>query len=72
MTTAEAMTHISEKIIPQLQEFGIESFVFAGYVRDGDGKVSRVTMGAPGAHPAYADGLKNLGVMMAAWGHGDL
>jgi hypothetical protein len=72
MTAEEQAQHIAEKILPQLQEIGIEAFVLAGYASDGDGKVHKVTLGVEGSNPAYADGLRTLAVLTGRWGKGEL
>lgn len=72
MDAAQAAQHIQEKIMPQLAEFGVEAFMVCGYLKDGDGKIHRVTFGYDGDHPAYADGLRPMQIMAAQWGAGKL
>lgn len=72
MTTAEICKGISEKIGPQLQEYGLESFLLVGYVRDGDGKVHKIQLNAHGDNPAYADGLRGMQSAANHWGAGQL
>lgn len=72
MTAQEVGKEIQDRIVPQLRELGIEAFVLTGYLSDGDGKVSRVTLGTSGDNPAYDDGLRKMLVLGNAWGAGQL
>lgn len=72
MTPPEVCKEVGDRIVPQLQELGLVSFLLVGYAEDGNGKVSKVTMGLPGNNPAYADGLRNMQALADRWGRGEL
>jgi hypothetical protein len=72
MTAQDAARHVQEYIAPRLNELGMEAFVITGYLRDGEGKVQRVTFGTSGGNAAYDDGLRPMQVMSARWGTGQL
>lgn len=73
MTIQEVTQQIAMKLGPVMEELGVESFLLAGYVRDGDGKVSRVTMGGNSkTNAACNDGLRNLHELANRWGAGQL
>lgn len=72
MTASEICQHLSAKIGPQLEEFGVESFLMLAIVRDTDGKVSKVSIGADGSNPAYADSLARMKNLAQHWGRGEL
>lgn len=72
MTAQEVGKQINERVVPMLSELGVEAFVMAAYVKDGDGKVTRVTFGAPSDNPAYDDGLRNIITLANQWGAGQL
>jgi hypothetical protein len=72
MTAQEQVQAFSERIRPHLEELGVEAFVMCAYMKDGEGKVSRVTLGGNPGNPAYEDGLRTLQVLMAKWGQGQL
>lgn len=73
MTAQDKIKAFAERIQPQLEELGIEAFVLAGYMKDSDGKITRITYGgAPPNEPAYEDGLRVLQALAAKWGMGQL
>ena len=72
MTPPEVCKEVGDRIVPQLQELGLVSFLLVGYTQDGDGKVSKVTLALPGDNPAYADGLRNMNALAEQWGQGKL
>ena len=72
MTPPEVCQEVADRIAPQLQELGLNACLICGYVEDGNGKVSKVTMGWLGNNPAYADGLRNLQALAEQWGRGEL
>lgn len=72
MTAEDTIKQINDKIMPQLQELGVEAFVMAAYIRDNGGKITKARMGADGGNPAYQDGLRSLNILHAKWGQGQL
>ena len=67
MTRAEFNKALGERILPQLQEMGVDGFVMAGYVTDGEGKMSRFASMLTNKSPAIEDGLSKLAVYLAMW-----
>ena len=49
-----------------LQELGIEGFVIAGYLSNGDGKVGRFAMCVANS-PPVEDGLRHLATFSGMW-----
>ena len=70
MTAQEAGQQIAQRVVPQLQELGIEAFTFAGFLTDGEGVVHKITFGYPGNNPAYADSLRKIQAVSNMWGQG--
>lgn len=72
MTAQQIAEQIKENIIPKLQELGVEAAVITGYRTDGDGKVTKITVGFDGNNPAYADGLRPMIQAAGIWAAGGL
>lgn len=73
MKAQEVCHQIAGKIAPQLDELGVESFLLLAYVRDGEGKVSRITLGGgTSKNPAYEDGMRVIAALSERWGEGML
>lgn len=68
MEKAEALELIGRKIVPTLEEFGIEGFVITGYIKcDGD-RVERFTACCtPKKNAAIEDGLGKLAIFSSMW-----
>lgn len=67
----EQMADLARRIAPHLAECGIIGFVLAGYKTDGEGKISRITIGGA-ENPALSDGLRPLERSASMWGQGVL
>jgi hypothetical protein len=73
MTAQQKIEAFTERVRPHLEELGIEAFVMVGYMKDADGKVSRITLGGtPGGNPSYEDGLRPMQILASKWGMGQL
>lgn len=72
VTAPQICEQIGLNVVPRLQEFGVEAFVLVAYVKDGEGKISRVTLGGVGNHPGYQDGLRPMEQAAEKWGRGEL
>lgn len=53
--------------MPLLEEAGIDGFVIAGYVNQGDGKLVRLAMVCTGKNVAVEDGLRSVATFVSMW-----
>ncbi len=67
MTSAEFQKALGERVIPVLQEMGVDGFVAAGYISDGEGKMGRFAICHVNKNPAIEDGLRNLATFASMW-----
>lgn len=72
MDAQEVAGEIKDRIVPRLQELGIDACVISGYRTDAAGVVSKFTVGFDGNNSAYADGLRPLLQAAGYWGGGKL
>lgn len=62
------MLEVGKRVVPILQEFGIEGFVIAGYARFDGEHLERFVGGMNTQHdPAIADGLAKLIAFSSVW-----
>lgn len=67
MTREELNAEIAKRVAPRLEELGIEGFIMAGYVVDGQGMMSRFACGQTNKNPAIEDGLGSLCLAVSVW-----
>lgn len=67
MDHAAINEEVVRSIKPRLDELGFEGFVLVGYVRDGEGKVSRSIISDHKNNPMVADALRPLLQVGFAW-----
>ena len=71
MKQQEALTEVGKRIVPILQEFGIEGVSMAGYIRCDGTQLERFTSGFVANNDAsISDGLGQLAVFSAMWAAG--
>jgi hypothetical protein len=66
MTSTEFQTMLKERVVPMLSEIGVEGFVIAGYVTDGDRRSGRFAMCIANS-PPVEDGLRQLATFAGMW-----
>lgn len=68
MEKAAALGEIGKKIVPILEEFGIEGFVIGGYIQVHEGRIERFTAACmPKDNAAITDGLGHLVAFTGMW-----
>lgn len=66
MTKADFQKQFQERVAPMLQEMGVEGFVIAGYMTDGERKFGRFALSVT-TNPMAEDGLLPLTRFAAMW-----
>lgn len=67
MTKDEFSKNLQERVVPLLEELGIEGFVLAGYATDGDGHMGRFAVGQTNRNAAIEDGLRQMCHIATMW-----
>lgn len=58
---------LAERVLPLLEELGVEGCVIAGYAADGDGKLHRFVSGTTNRNPAIEDALSKWTFALSMW-----
>jgi hypothetical protein len=67
MDRAALSQSISERVVPILEEVGVEGFILFGYRADADGKLQRFTAFQIGKNPAIEDALSKWAGAISMW-----
>lgn len=68
----EVIEDLKNRIVPRMQEAGIEAFVMVGYAKFDGESLKRFVFVNDGKNPAYADGLQPVIRVGAIWGQDSL
>lgn len=68
MDQGTALAEVGRRIVPILEEFGIEGFVMTGYIRCNDGKLERFSAACTTKdNAAINDGLAKVAAFSTMW-----
>ena len=67
MDRSQFNTALTERVLPILEELGVEGFVMGGYVSDSEGKLTRFASANISKNPAIEDGLSKWAIALSMW-----
>lgn len=68
MTPREVIEDLKQRIVPRMQEAGIEAFALVGYAKFDGEHLTRFVIVNDGDNPAYQDGLRPVVQFARFWG----